>query len=247
MTTKAASNSAAEFPTGGSGEMFDRIAARYDLVNRLISFGADQRWRRKTVDALQLPLRGHVLDLACGTADLSLAIAARGAELHVVGVDPSVGMLEVGRRKIASQALADRVVLEEGDAQTLRFDDDSFDGCTIAFGIRNVPDRSRALREMARVTKAGSNVCVLELSEPGGSLIGAAARFHVHHVVPWLGSVISGDQEYRYLHKSIAAFPPAREFAALMEAANLRVTQVTALTFGVCHLYVATPNKPRRP
>jgi ubiquinone/menaquinone biosynthesis methyltransferase len=141
----------------GSGQMFDRIARRYDLLNRLMSFGVDKRWRKRTVAALQLPVDGpsRVLDLATGTGDLAIDIARRHRGAHVIGSDPSVGMLDVGRHKIIDRRLEGRVELEVGDAQQLRFEDDSFDGCTIAFGIRNVPDRAAALREMARVVRPG--------------------------------------------------------------------------------------------
>lgn len=226
--------------TDGSGAMFDAIAERYDLVNRVISLGIDQSWREKTVAALNLGQDARVLDLATGTADLALQIAKEGG--RVVGVDPSSRMLEIGRRKVHEAMLRDRVELLVGDAQALDFADSSFDGVSIAFGIRNVPDRGRALAEMARVTKPGGRVAILELSEPeGGGLLGPIARFHVHTLVPWLGALISGAAEYRYLQRSIAAFPSADEFARLMEARGLRVLRVEALTFGVCHLYVATP------
>lgn len=229
-------------PRGGSGQMFDRIAARYDLLNRLISFGIDQSWRRQTVRALGLaegPSR--VLDVAAGTADLSILLGETAPGASVVGLDPSANMLSVGRSKLAARGLSGRVSLVEGSAESLPFEDRSFDGVTIAFGIRNVPNRAQGLREMARVTRRGGRVCVLELSEPPSGLLGSVARFHVHRVVPWLGGVLSGDREYRYLQQSIAAFPPPAEFADLMVEAGLDVLDVQPLTFGVCHLYVATP------
>lgn len=228
-------------PDGGSGAMFDGIADRYDLLNRLISLGIDQSWRRRTVDSLALGERAKVLDLATGTGDLALMIAQRVAGTHVVGVDPSRGMLAVGEKKIRSADLEERVKLEVGDAEQLPFADDTFDGTTIAFGIRNVPDRARGLAEMARVTKPTGKVAILELSEPEGGFMGAMARFHVHTVVPWMGSLLSGKKEYRYLQKSIAAFPPAAEFAETMRSSGLIVEQVVPLTFGVAHLYVARP------
>ena len=225
----------------GSGAMFDGIARRYDLVNRVISLGIDQSWRRKTVAALKLPTSSRVLDLATGTADLAMLVARTHPDAQLIGVDPSAKMLEVGERKLAAAGLTERVALEVGDARALRFQDRHFDGVCIAFGIRNVSDRLQGLREMARVTKAGGRVAILELSEPRGGILGPLARFHVHSVVPTVGALLSGAREYRYLQKSIAAFPPAREFAALMTEAGLRVLAVTPLTFGVCHLYVGEP------
>ncbi len=228
-------------PQGGTGAMFDGIASRYDLLNRVISLGIDQSWRRKTVDALGLVEGSRALDLATGTADLAILIAERVPGCKIVGVDPSSGMLEVGVKKVAALDLEARIQLVQGDAQRLDFEDDSFDGTTIAFGIRNVPDRLLALREMARVTKPTGHVAILELSEPEGGWIAPFARFHVHTVVPWVGSLLSGAKEYRYLQKSIAAFPPAQQFAAGFAEAGLEIEQVVPLTFGVAHLYVARP------
>lgn len=234
-------------PQAGSGAMFDRIAGRYDLLNRLMSMGIDQSWRRKTVAAMALPERARVLDLATGTGDLALMIARLHPDAEVVGSDPSERMLEVGVEKVQRSGLADRVRLEYGDAQSLPYEDDSFDGCSIAFGIRNVPDRSAALCEMARVTKPGGRVAVLELGEPRVGWLSPIARFHVRRVIPRLGGILSGSREYRYLQESIAAFPPADEFAAMMQASGLRVLEVEPLTFGACTLFVAEPAKEGSP
>ena len=228
----------------GSGAMFDGIAARYDLVNRVISLGIDQSWRRKTVAALSLAPGHRVLDLATGTADLAIQVAQTEPSVSVVGLDPSSKMLEVGRVKVTRAELEARVELVQGDAQALPFETHSFDSVCIAFGIRNVPDRDKALREMARVTRPGGRIAILELSEPRSGLLGAMARFHIHVVVPYVGALLSGVKEYQYLQRSIAAFPPADEFASLMRSSNLEVLAVQPLTFGVCHLYVAEPGKP---
>jgi demethylmenaquinone methyltransferase/2-methoxy-6-polyprenyl-1,4-benzoquinol methylase len=225
-------------PRGGSGEMFDRIAGRYDLLNRLISFGIDQRWRRRTVRALQLSSNARVLDLATGTADLALLTARMHTDARVTGVDPSLRMLEIGRTKISQAGLTGRIELAAGRAESLPYPDASFEAVTIAFGIRNVPDRPAGLREMLRVLAPGGRVGILELSEPPRGPLGALARLHVHHFVPWLGGVISGVREYRYLQQSIAAFPPASEFSELMRSVGFRDVTATPLTFGVCHLYV---------
>jgi demethylmenaquinone methyltransferase / 2-methoxy-6-polyprenyl-1,4-benzoquinol methylase len=226
-------------PRPGSGAMFDDIAPRYDLLNRLMSLGIDQRWRKKAVEALGLGERARVLDLATGTADLAIAIAKQHRSAEVDGVDPSEKMLAVGRDKLERGGLDKRVRLGVGEAEKLPFDDGSFDGVTIAFGIRNVPDRLAGLREMCRVTKPGGRVVVLELSEPERGIMSGLAKIHVHHVVPAMGALLSGSREYAYLQKSIAAFPPAEAFGALMREAGLEVERIEALTFGVAHLYVA--------
>jgi demethylmenaquinone methyltransferase/2-methoxy-6-polyprenyl-1,4-benzoquinol methylase len=221
--------------------MFDMIAPRYDLLNRLMSFGVDQRWRNKTVDALELKSGSRVLDLATGTADLALKVLQRHPDTQVVGVDPSEGMLEVGRRKVAAKGLTRVCELKVGDAQALPFEDKSFDGLCMAFGIRNVPDRALALREMARVVRPDGRIAILELSEPRQGLLGPMARFQIRTVVPFMGRLLSGAREYRYLQQSIASFPEPEVFANLMRESGLEVLRVTPLTFGVCCLYVARP------
>jgi demethylmenaquinone methyltransferase/2-methoxy-6-polyprenyl-1,4-benzoquinol methylase len=226
-------------PRLGSGAMFDRIADRYDHLNRVLSLGMDHGWRRAAVRALALPPGAEVLDLATGTADLAIRIATSVPGTRVVGVDPSAGMLMVGRRKIAACGLAGHVTLVTGDAEALPFADGRFAGTAIAFGIRNVPDRLGGLREMGRVTRPGGRIVVLELAEPRDGLFGRTARFYVRSVVPRVGGWLSGAREYRYLQESIATFPPAEEFAALMRASGLRVLEIVPLGFGACTLFVA--------
>ena len=227
----------------GSGEMFDRIARRYDLVNRVLSLGLDQRWRRRTVRAIGVGLgeSPRILDVATGTGDLAIALARAYPGGHVIGLDPSPGMLAIAADKIVRHDLT--VELVRGDAQELPQASCSIDAATIAFGIRNVPDRPKALRELARVVRPGGRIGVLELSEPKRGVLATAARFHTHHVVPRIGALLSGKREYAYLQKSIAAFPPADEFAQVMRDAGLSVVEIIPLAFGACTLFVATPTE----
>lgn len=225
----------------GSGQMFDQIARRYDFVNRVLSFGMDIGWRRRAVRALQLGEQPRVLDLATGTADLAIDIARMHPGATVVGLDPSHEMLAIGATKLAKRGLTDRVTLVAGDAQALPYRDCEMDAATIAFGIRNVPDRAAALREMARVVRPGGRIAILELGEPRRGFFGGVARIHTRHVVPKLGALLSGSREYAYLQRSIAAFPPPEEFATLMQECGLHVIEVVPLSFGACTLFVATP------
>lgn len=225
---------------GGSGEMFDRIASRYDRMNQIISLGLDRGWRKALVESLHVPDGSAVLDVATGTGDVAMAIANHYAKATVVGLDPSEGMLGVGRGKVAHERFKGRVRLDFGDAQDMKYETNSFSSSCISFGIRNVPDRLKGLREMVRVTGPRGKIAVLELSEPRGGILAPFARFHVHHIVPLLGALLSGEKEYRYLQKSIAAFPPAKQFATLMEEAGLEEVQVRRLFMGVAHLYVGT-------
>lgn len=227
----------------GSGAMFDGIAARYDLLNRLMSLGLDRRWRRRLVravltDAVQPPL---VLDLATGTADVALALLAADRALRVVGLDPSAQMLAQGARKTAARAAlaAGRLRLLRGDALRLPYGGATFGACCVAFGIRNVPDRLAALREMRRVTAPGGLVAVLELGEPRQGWLAPLARWHVQRVVPALGAWLSGAPEYRYLQRSMAAFPAPGAFLALLEQAGLRDAHCARMGLGSVHLFTA--------
>ena len=253
--TQLAHRQPIELPQLGSGQMFDHIAERYDMVNRVLSFGQDIRWRRRVIRELGLDTRKRkkhgswfgekprVLDVATGTGDLAIDIARCCPGATLIGLDPSPGMLEIADKKIAKRALSSRISLMVGDAQNLPFANCEMDAATIAFGIRNVPDRALGLREMARVVRPGGRIAILELGEPRRGILGAAARLHSHHLVPRIGGWLSGSREYRCLQQSVAAFPPPDEFAALMRASGLDVLDVIPLTFGVCNLYLATPSE----
>src|SRR5262249_51648854 len=154
---------------------------------------------------------------------------------RVVGVDPSPRMLEVGARKVAAAGLGGRVDFVVGDAQALAFPAASFAGAGMAFGIRNVPDRPRALAELARVVRPGGRVVIPELAEPRAPL----AKLHVHTIVPWLGARLSRAGAYRYLEESIARFPPTDEFAAMLAAAGLAALEVRPMMLGAVTLFVA--------
>lgn len=217
--------------------MFDRIAPRYDLLNRVLSAGTDVRWRRAAVDLLELPPAGRVLDLCTGTADLLIEALGRDDAARGVGVDLSSGMLERGARKLRDQRLDVRAGLLGGDAERLPLRDDRFDGALVAFGIRNVSDRPRALREARRVLKRGGRLVVLEFSMPRG-ILGAAYRLYFGRVLPLVGRVVSGDASaYTYLPASVAVFPEPPAFGALMEDAGFRDVRWRPLTAGIAHLY----------
>ena len=238
-------------PTPGAPEkasvrsMFDRIAPRYDLLNRLLSAGVDVRWRRKAVDALDVDPKGdaRILDLCTGTADLLIEALGRDPRLHGLGADLSPQMLVRGLRKLKRRGMASRSALACADAERLPLRGELFDGALISFGIRNVGDRERALQELVRVLRPGGRLVVLEFGRPRG-LLGTLYRFYFGRLVPWIGGVISGDPgAYSYLPASVAVFPTPEAFGALMEKAGFAAVSWRPLTGGIATLHRG--DKPR--
>jgi demethylmenaquinone methyltransferase/2-methoxy-6-polyprenyl-1,4-benzoquinol methylase len=216
-------------------EMFDAIAPRYDLLNRVLSARVDVAWRRKAVRALQVRKGDCILDLATGTGDLLLEELTAGAAKSV-GADLSFGMLHLVRPKLESGGYEHSRVCQ-GDAERLPFGDARFDGASIAFGIRNVLDRAQGVREMRRVVKPGRLVAVLEFHETTG-VIGTLFRFYFNHILPQIGALVSSRAAYSYLPKSVANFESPEGFGALMRAAGLKNVKSQPLTFGIAWLHV---------
>ena len=230
-------------PTPGSPEkaavrsMFDRIAPRYDLLNRLLSAGTDVRWRRACADLLELAGPARLLDLCTGTADLLIEVLGRDAGHRGAGVDLSEEMLRRGAAKLKRRGLAGRTGLAAGDAEALPFAADSFDAATVGFGIRNVGDPAAALAEVRRVLRPGGRLVVLEFSQPRGWL-GVLYRRYFHRVLPRVGALVSGDRAaYTYLPASVARFPTPEAFAALMERAGFTGVRWRLLTGGIACLH----------
>jgi len=221
--------------------MFDRIAHRYDLLNRLLSMGTDVAWRKALVRRMSNAPDLRVLDLATGTADVLLTIERMtGRIAEGVGVDVSGGMLHYGHGKIAREGLAGKLRLVRGDAMHLPLPEDYFDAATISFGIRNVSDVPLGLREMHRVLKPGGQVLILEFSLPANALFRRLYLFYFRHVLPRLGGLLSGDfQAYRYLNKTVETFPYGAAFCRLMDDAGFTDVKAEPFTFGIATLYTA--------
>lgn len=220
-----------------AAEMFDRIAGRYDVLNRILSFGLDVSWRRKFVKMMPEREELRVLDLATGTADVLIEILRQREVSVAVGVDPSVEMMEIGWEKLKRHGI-DQAVLAKGEAEHLTFVDDSFDVVTMAFGIRNAKSVSAALKEMHRVLAPGGTVLVLEFSMPTFSLIKPFHKFYLRHILPTIGGLISGEKSaYVYLNKTIETFPSGQAFLDLMKEAGFTETKTTPLNFGIVSIY----------
>ncbi|MHC4414360.1 MAG: bifunctional demethylmenaquinone methyltransferase/2-methoxy-6-polyprenyl-1,4-benzoquinol methylase UbiE [Planctomycetota bacterium] len=221
--------------------MFAAIAPRYDLNNRIHSFGRDQAWRRRAVLLCRPLATDRVLDAACGTGDLAEAFAAAGAAT-VCGVDFTPEMLEIARRKAGSRrrtGTAQPTYLE-ADVMNLPFADESFDIVSIAFGLRNVSQPRRALEEFRRLLRPGGCVVVLEFSQPTNRLLRVLNGVYCDQIMPLTATLLSGDRSgaYRYLPRSVATFADRQELAAMMRDAGLVSITPHPMTFGVCVAYV---------
>lgn len=212
--------------------MFASIARRYDLLNRVLSLGTDQRWRRAAVQAAG-PVAGRlVVDVCCGTGDLALAFRAAGA--RVVGVDFTLEMLELATRKDEPET----VVFAHGDALRLPVADATADVASVAFGIRNVEDRLQGLAELARVVRPGGRVVVLEFTTPPGAILGALYRFYFTRVLPFVGRSVSGnDDAYSYLPRTVLAWPDPARFQQELESVGLVECGHRLLTRGIACLH----------
>lgn len=222
--------------------MFAAIAPRYDLNNRLHSLWQDQAWRKAAVKASLVRPGEHVLDVACGTGDLSQAFASGVAE-RVVGVDFTAEMLDIARRKLRDQppGLASKLSYAEGDAQALNFADRSFDVVSIAFGIRNVVSPITALREFHRVLRPGGRLVVLEFDRPRCAPVRWFNDVYCGWIMPRTATLISGDRSgaYRYLPKSVGTFLSREQLCDAMRQAGFSDVGVRSLSMGICACYTA--------
>jgi demethylmenaquinone methyltransferase/2-methoxy-6-polyprenyl-1,4-benzoquinol methylase len=221
--------------------MFAAIAPRYDLLNHLLSLNIDRSWRRRTTRLVPPVGDDPILDMCTGTGDLALAYhrAANGT-VPIVAADFCHPMLVRGVAKTARLNAADCVRFLEADAQRLPFPDDTFQITCVAFGLRNVTDTDRGLAEMARVTKPGGRVAVLEFSKPRHWLFGRAYRFYFQHLLPRVGQWFSRspDDAYNYLPASVLEFPDYDALLAKMREHGLTETRYYPFTFGIATLYV---------
>ncbi len=220
--------------------MFGQIAPRYDFLNHLLSLGIDKWWRRQTVRRVPLAGDAPVLDLCAGTGDLALAYLRRGGTAPIVAADFCLPMLAIGRRKGERAGAAGRLTFVAADAQNLAFPDNHFQIVCVAFGLRNVADTDRGLREMVRVCRPGGRVAVLEFSSPTRQPLRGIYNWYFRHVLPRIGGLFArnGSGAYNYLPSSVGEFPCGEALAERMRAAGLNNVEFIPLTFGVATLYV---------
>ena len=217
--------------------MFESISRRYDLNNRIHSFWLDQLWRKKAVAASDLQVEDQVIDIACGTGDLSIAFANANAK-SVIGIDFTQGMIDRANAKIDGTNIP--IEFRRGDAMALELEDESADVISIAFGIRNVQDPAIAIEEFYRVLRQGGRLVVLEFSTPKNALIRYMNNIYTKHIMPRTASFVAGDDSgaYHYLPKSIDTFLGAEALAEQIEHIGFKRVTQTPLTFGVCTITV---------
>lgn len=210
--------------------MFNSIAGKYDFLNHFLSFGIDRSWRKKLVRRVVKSGARNVLDVACGTGDVAIALKKKG--IDVSGVDISEQMLAIARKK------APDIPFLYGDASCLDFPEDSFDCITIAFGIRNFDNRPTCIRELHRVLKPGGKICIAEFSVPRNRLWRALYSFYFRNILPVAGRIVSGQkQAYAYLPESSFDFPPPESFCEELGAEGFNDVSFTSMTGGVAYLY----------
>ena len=221
--------------------MFDAIAPRYDLLNRTLSAGLDQQWRKRAIAELQLAATATVLDLCTGTADLAIAAIAQNPAASIVGVDFSGVMLQLGLKKVRAGGLTKRIRLVRGDATRIPLAGGSCDAATIGFGIRNVAEPEGALAELARVLRPGAKLAILEFGQPRIPGIRTLYAWYFKYLLPFVGRFVSRhDSAYSYLPASVGTFPPPAEFARMIESHGFVSCRAVPLTFGIVYLYVAS-------
>ena len=220
--------------------MFDRISPKYDALNHLLSLNIDKVWRRKAAKTATKKQPNAILDLATGTGDLAIALAKRNPQAHIIGMDISEKMLDIGKAKVAQQMMENQIELGLGDAASLPFEDNRFDAVTVAFGVRNFENLGKGLSEISRVLKPGGQAVILEFSMPERFPVKQLYRFYFKRVLPKIGRRLSKDPgAYTYLPESVEHFPKPDDFIQLLLEKGLENGTKRPLSFGIATLYKA--------
>lgn len=228
------------------GSLFDRISGSYDKLNHLLSLNIDRRWRCRAVSEIPSTIhhpQSTILDVAIGTADLTLELLRQGKANRITGLDVSRQMMAIGEQKVAKAGYADKVTFEYGSALEMPYEDESFDVVTCAYGVRNFSDLERGLSEMYRVLKPGGQVMILEFSYPTNPLIKACYDLYFTHIMPRVGRVLSHDKTaYTYLNQSVKAFPYGEAMTQKLSTAGFTDVRFNPLSFGISTVYIGHKN-----
>lgn len=219
--------------------MFNNIAPKYDLLNRVLSLGIDKIWRKRAINILKKNNPSVILDVATGTADVAISTANIIQPESIVGIDISSEMLEVGKKKISQMGLDQTISLKLGDSEAIEFGDDTFDAATVAFGVRNFENLEKGLSEMLRVVKKDGTVLILEFSKPSVFPFKQIFQFYFKFILPFIGKFTSKDPKaYKYLFESVQAFPQGNKFLNIMQSVGYKNCRQVKLSLGICSIYL---------
>ena len=220
-------------------EMFNRIAHRYDVTNRVLSAGIDTNWRKKAILRLKKDKPKQILDVATGTCDMAILSYKLLKPEKITGIDISEEMLRLGRKKVEKEALNSFIELQSGDSETINFADNSFDAVTVAFGVRNFENLERGLKEMCRVLKPGGKLIVLEFSRPRTKIFRSLYNLYMSIVAPEVASWFSQNKKaYQYLNHSARLFPERQNFVDILNNTGYSNTSFKPLSAGICCIYI---------
>lgn len=224
-------------------EMFDRVAEKYDFMNRFLSGRLDVTWRKKAINTLRKHNPQQIVDIATGTGDLAIMMYKMLNPEKITGVDISGEMLKVGQQKINKANLNGKIVLQKGDSENLSFADNSFDAATAAFGVRNFENLEKGLSEMYRVLNSGGQLMIIEFSKPKSTVFSGLYKFYMKMVAPQFAQLFSTDKEaYQYLNNSSMAFPEREEFVNILNRVGFKNAGYRTLAMGICCIYRAEKN-----
>lgn len=220
-------------------EMFDNISGNYDVMNRIITFGMDQGWRKKVLKLMTKEGTSKILDVATGTGDMVFAYAESDVS-EIIGLDISTGMLEIAKKRASKYELEDRITFQVGDAEDLPFDDGHFDAVSVTYGIRNFEDLEKGLGEILRVLKHGGKLVVLETSVPKSSLMRFGYGIHTKYFIPLIGRLFSKDKNaYAYLSNSAHVFPYGEKLKQIFLKVGFTDVKVMPQMGGISTIYEA--------